>query len=222
MGRFAQDAGRRGSLKWIQRAVNEHPHVLDTEILRRLPNAHTIDWLSPLACHDYTEYRDRDFLDQIGKSELAGELAKFWPPRGPQWDALGRSDWGDILLVEAKAHIPEMCSGATKASPKSRKQIERAMKATIETCRAQPRAAWTEVFYQLGNRLAHLKFLRDAKVPAWLVLVNFVGDHEMEGPQTEGEWKSAYAVAHHVMGLDKKNPLSKYVIHVYPHVAALT
>lgn len=222
MGQFVQKVGKRGSLKWIQRAVNGHPHVLDTEILKCLPRAHRIEWLSPIAGHKYAEYRDAESLALIGKSDLTAKLAKFWPPRGPQWDALGKSDRGDILLVEAKAHIAEMCSPATQASPRSRKQIERAMKATIETCRAQPRAAWTDVFYQLANRIAHLKFLRDAKVPAWLVLVNFIGDRDMGGPETRAEWEAAYAVAFHVMGLDKRNPLAKYIVHLYPAVAELT
>jgi hypothetical protein len=221
MGRFAQNPGKRGSLKWIQRAVNERPDLLDGEILKRLAPANSIEWLSPLAAHKYAEYRDADFLELIGKDGLAPKLARFWPARGPQWDAIGKSDKGDVLLVEAKAHIPELCSPATQASPKSRKMIERAMKATIETCRAQPRAAWTDVFYQLANRLAHLKFLRDAKVRAWLVLVNFIGDEDMKGPRTQAEWEAAYAVAFHVMGLDKRNPLSKYIIHVYPDVREL-
>ena len=221
MSRFIQKSGTKGSLKWIQRAVNDRPDVLDCEILKRLPHAEKIEWFSPLRNDDFAEYRDGAFLKCIGHSGLIPKLTAFWPARGPQWDALGKAGEHDILLVEAKAHVRELCSPATQASPKPRRQIERAMKSTVEACHAQPRSAWTQLFYQLGNRLAHLKFLRDANVPAWLVLVNFVGDKEMEGPLTKAEWEAAYSVVDHVMGLDKHNRLSKYVIHTYPSVEAL-
>lgn len=224
MGRFAQKTGERGSLKWIQHAVNERPDVLNLPILAHLRNAGatTITWMSPRRDDDYAEYRDGAFLGRIKQQELVPKLTEFWPSNGPQWDALGIADSGDVLLVEAKAHIPEIFSDPTGASPESKAQIERAMKATVETCGAEPRAAWTDVFYQLGNRLAHLKFLRDANVRAWLVLVNFIGDKEMGGPETPAEWEAAYAVAFHVMGLRNGHPLSKYIVHLYPAVAEFT
>ena len=221
MTRIPQKQGIRGSLKWIQRAVNDRPELLDAELLKHL-HARRIEWRSPLRADSYAEYRDGGFLNRIARLDLAPKLTAFWPARGPQWDALGTSDAGDVLLVEAKAHVEELCSPATSASPTSRKQIERALAATIKTCRAQPRVAWTELFYQLGNRIAHLKFLRDAGVKAWLVLVNFTGDHEMNGPNARAEWEAAYTVVYHAMGLDKRNPLGKYVIHLYPSVSELS
>ncbi len=201
--------------------MNDKPGLLDHEILEQLKQARRVTWLSPLRDQRYAEYRDGDFLELLGRADLIPRLAKFWPARGPQWDAIATTDNDDVLLVEAKAHIAELCSPPTAASPKSRKQIERALKETIHTCKAQPRAAWTDVFYQLANRLAHLKFLRDAKVRAWLVLVNFLGDADMKGPTNRAEWEAAYAVALYVLGLEKRNPLAKYIIHVYPDVRGL-
>lgn len=218
MGRFPQPVGARGSLKWIQIAVNEAPVVLDQAILPKLGAASRIDWLSPVASDEFAEYRDGASLDRLQLAELGNALTDFWPLRGPQWDALGRSDAGDVILVEAKAHIAELCSPGTKAGEDSRRKISQALRETIEWLGAAPLAGWDVAFYQLANRLAHLHFLRSNGIPAWLVLVNFVGDAEMKGPKSREAWEAAYAVAWHVMGLGKRHKLSPYIVEVHPEV----
>jgi hypothetical protein len=218
MSRFPQPSGTRGSLKWIQRAVNANPAVLDAAILPAIGEAQPLSWLSPLAGDDFAEYRDAAFLDRLGLAQLGPALAAFWPRRGPQWDALARSDGGAVLLVEAKAHIDEMCSPGTDAGPDSRARIEAALASVVAAAGAEPRAPWCDAFYQLANRFAHLHFLRTQGVAAWLVLVNFVGDREMKGPATRAEWEAAYRVALHVMGLSTRSPLLRHVVHVYPDV----
>ena len=110
MGRFNQGTAKRGSQKWIQRAVNLKPTVLNGLILPQLGGASSIAWCSPLEADQFTEYSDVDFLERIGHPELAINLEAFWPNGGPHWDALARSERGDVLLIEAKAHVEEMCS----------------------------------------------------------------------------------------------------------------
>jgi hypothetical protein len=123
------------------------------------------------------------------------------------------------LLVEAKAHIGELCSPATQASPSSRKTIERALKDTISYVRAKPNAPWSGAFYQLANRLAHLYFLRKHGLKAWLVLINFVGDDDMSGPRSEREWNAAYQVVWHVLGVPKQHKLAPFIIEIFPDVS---
>jgi hypothetical protein len=77
---------------------------------------------------------------------------------------------------------------------------------------------WAEGFYQLANRLAHLHFLRKNGVKAWLVLINFIGDRDMEGPSSEAEWRAAYQVVWHVLGARKDHRLSPFTIDIYPDV----
>ena len=222
MVRVSQSVGERGSLKWIQKAINQSPsRKLDELILPELTGARCIAWSSPISSDDHAEYRDAAFLEKIGAPNLKADLSKFWPSRGPQWDALGRSDNDDVLLVEAKAHIAEICSPPTGARPVSLKTIEAALTETASHLGAKPRAKWTEAFYQLNNRLAHLYFLRKHGVKAWLVLVNFVSDAEMQGPTSPREWEAAYKVVWHVLGIEARNPLSKYIVHVYPTVSDL-
>ena len=220
MTRFPQPVGRRGSLKWIQRAIKDQWPSLNEPILRALPKSTRIDWLSPLESDDFAEYRDEGFLKQLGREDLSGDLQVFWPARGPQWDALGRTDKGDLLLVEAKAHVEEMCSSGTAAGVTSRERISATLdEVAVQLGAREGRAAWTEFFYQLANRLAHLAFLRSHGAPAYLVLVNFVGDAEMDGPTTPEAWQAAYQVAFHVMGLQKRHVLSPFIVDLYPEVA---
>lgn len=219
MPRVIQPAGARGSLRWIQRAVNEQWPSLEQPILTALPAAQRIDWRSPLEADDFAEYRDGSFLDLLGLSNLKPALRDFWPAGGPQWDALGITDLGDFLLVEAKAHIAEMCSPGTSAAPKSREIIAERLAVCAERLGARANhAPWTDHFYQLANRLIHLQFLRDQGVPAYLVLVNFLNDAEMEGPKSPEVWHAAYQVAFHVMGLGKRHSLARYIIEVFPDV----
>jgi hypothetical protein len=220
MIRVEQPPGERGSLKWIQQAVNLNPAILNELILPRLVGARTIRWRSPLEDDRYAEYRDSGFLERIGANQLAPELEKFWPSRGPQWDALAQCDDGTILLAEAKAHIGELCSPPSQARAVSRKKIQAALDKAASFIGAEPRAPWSDVFYQLANRIAHLYFLRKHGIKAWLVLINFIGDSEMKGPSSEAEWRAAYQIVWHVLGIPKRHKLSPYIVEIFPDVAA--
>ncbi|MBA3446238.1 MAG: hypothetical protein H0T56_01275 [Pseudaminobacter sp.] len=219
--RIIQKQGSRGSLKWIQKAVNGRSFLLDEKILEMIPGAASVVWRSPLATDGHAEYRDHSFLELLDLPHLKTSLDSFWPRRGPQWDALGLTDRRNVLLVEAKAHAGELCSPGSAAGPASRAVIERSLEETAHSLGAAPRAPWSGVFYQLANRLAHLDFLRRNDVPAWLVLVNFIGDRERNGPATRAEWEAAYGVVFHVMGLKSNHRLSRFILHIYPDVALL-
>jgi len=222
LSRIVQRRGERGSLKWIQACVNTRPHILDAAILAQLPMAKSIEWRSPLESDDFAEYRDALFLAQLDLDELAPDLAAFWPDRGPQWDALGITDAGHVLLVEAKAHIDELCSPPSAAkAERSTALIKSSLAETTAAFGATPKADWSNTFYQYANRLAHLHFLCMANIHAWLVLVNFVGDAEMNGPDTRQEWEAAYRIVNHVMGIRERTRLMRRVLHVYPDVKTL-
>ncbi len=216
--RIEQPAGSRGSLKWIQRSAAERWPSLEAPILAKT-GASTLRWHSPLAIDAFAEYRDEAFLGLIGALNLADALHGFWPGRGPQWDAVGQTDRDAIVMVEAKAQVAELLSPPTAASDDSRRRIERVLDDVAERIApGRRRARWTEHFYQLAIRLAHLDFLRRNKVDAWLMLVDYVGDEDVGGPQSAEAWDAAYAVAFHVMGLPKRHALSPYILHVRPDV----
>ena len=143
-------------------------------------------------------------------------LEEFWPRRGPQWDALGRTGSGKILLIEAKANIPEIVSPACKASGPSKLLIQRSLSEAQEYLRIDLDIDWSGKLYQYTNRIAHLYFLREVnKIPAYLVFVYFIGDQEVEGLNSELDWKAALAVAKGVLGIGNRHRLSKYMTDIY-------
>ena len=96
MNRVPQKIGRKGSLRWMQSAVEHHGRELNEAISTVALTSSNIDWLSPLRSDGYAEYRDEGFLRLLGldPASLPLPLDRFWPANGPQWDALGRTDRG--------------------------------------------------------------------------------------------------------------------------------
>ena len=200
--RTEQKPGTKGSLRWIQRLV-EYDSERFASALRTagaLAADAAVDWVSPRATDQWAEYRDRGFLDQLSLGHLANDLRDYWPANGPQWDALGRTSDGRVLLVEAKAHVGELAStcGATSAS--SRERIARALSATRATFGADVRSDWMTGYYQYANRLAHLQFLRAQGVDATLVFVYFTGDEDMPEPHDHAGFERAIGEVHEALG----------------------
>lgn len=212
----------RGSLKWIRTAVNETPDLFNSRIVSvsAIPNDDEIEWVSPLQDDDYAEYRDQDFLDRLGIHLPKIGLEDFWPKLGPQWDALGRTRAGRIIIVEAKANIPEIISPATGAVSASRKLIEKSISETRTFLGVDSDIRWTGKLYQITNRLAHLYLLRELNdIDAYLVFAYFIGDEDVNGPKTIEEWKAALTVAKKVLGLGARHPLIKFISDVFINVS---
>lgn len=202
MGRVVQQRGSKGSQRWVRYFVNQVPGILDAAI-----GVGNIEWLSPLASDGYAEYRDQDFLNLLGITLRRRSLQSFWPARGPQWDALGRSDSGSCVLVEAKAHIAEIFSAAMSASEDSAQSIQRAFIETKHGLGVLPGLDWSRRFYQYANRLAHAYLLEHLNgVPTVLVFLYFVGDTDMKGPTSCAEWQTAIQVVYEAMGIRRRVP----------------
>jgi hypothetical protein len=176
--RIKQKTGTRGSLMFVQHLVSRRPELLASRLREAggiRPDT-AVRWVSPLESDDWAEYRDAAFLERLGRPELAGELKEFWPARGPQWDAFGVS--GDaLLLVEAKAHVAELASTCTAEAPRSLALITRSLDATRRALGARADADCLTGYYQLANRIAHLRFLQNRGADARLVLLQFTGGH---------------------------------------------
>ncbi|MBU4350350.1 hypothetical protein KJ830_09855 [bacterium] len=192
MSRFIQDSNSHGSLKNLQVAINLKKKYLNAEISKVIGKQMSIDWKSPQKTDKYAEYRDEDFLKKLGKlNEIKYPLIDFWPKRGPQWDALGASG-DEIILVEAKANIPEMVSSGTKAGTNSRKKIENSLNEVKKYLSVSDTIDWTGTFYQYVNRIAHLYYLREKnKIKAHLLFIYVINDITVHGPKTKDEWLGA-------------------------------
>jgi hypothetical protein len=224
MTRVPQTTVTRGSQKWLQIAINERPDILNDSIRANLtlPASEQIYWLSPLADDNYAEYSDQQFLDRLGIQLTERPLSSFWPRRGPQWDGLGKTTSGQLLLLEAKAHIPEMVSPPTAAQGAALARIKECLNEVRTALEANAKTDWTMHFYQYTNRMAFLYLLRQLNhLPAHLIFVCFTNDEDMKGPQTADEWKGAIELLETYLGLSKNHRLSKYVHHAYIDVRQL-
>jgi len=197
MGRFPQGIRGKGSQRWMQWLVNEAPDRLNESL-----GLGPIDWRSPVRADDYAEYRDQGFLDLLGIDLQTRPLRTFWPLGGPQWDALGRAASGEVVLVEAKAHLNELYSPATGASESSLMQIQSSLSEAALGLGVRPGYDWSKQFYQYGNRLAHAYLLDQLNgVRTRLVFLYLIGDHDVKGPSTRAEWETAIHTVHHTLGL---------------------
>jgi hypothetical protein len=207
----------KGSQMWLQFGVNQKPEILNEAIRTGagLARGTTIEWLSPLECDNYVEYRDQAFIDKLNLKLIQRPLSKFWPARGPVWDGLARTSTGEVLLLEAKAHIPEMVSPASKASALSLEFIERALAETRKELAPRTTISWSGTFYQYTNRLAHLHLLRSLNIEkAHLVFLYFIGAADVGGPTCREEWEGAIRVTEAYLGLSR-HKLSSYVHHIF-------
>jgi hypothetical protein len=215
-------AAKKGSQKWIQRLVNDHPDLLNSQIRTRLnlTEDEDINWISPKAEDDYAEYYDEAFLEKLEIKLEKYPLKDFWPRSGPRWDGLGKSSSGKIFLVEAKSHIPELISTLKATKEASKTKILSSLEETKKRFGVKSDYDWTKTFYQYANRLAHVYLLRKNNVPAFLVNIYFLNDLEMDGPQSADEWKGAIRLQHRCLGL-RENLLEKLVVDIFVDVTVL-
>jgi hypothetical protein len=217
MARIKQNSDGHGSLKDIQVLVNKNQVLIDTLIKAAFSELakEEILWTSPLENYEFAEYRDDDFLVKVGLDPNEIQLDKFWPTKGPQWDALAHTAGGKIILVEAKANIPEIVSPATGAGEISKAVIDKSLNETKEFLNINNGIDWSGKFYQYTNRLAHLYFLREkCKKQTFLINIYFIGDETVSGPETKQEWEGAIKVLHSYLGLSR-HKLSKYMADIF-------
>lgn len=70
-------------------------------------------------------------------------------------------------------------------------------------------------------RFAYLYYLRKLNgIDAYLVLVYFLNDPDLDGPTSEREWQTAIKMVHQALGVGGKQP-KKYVIDVFVDVSGL-
>lgn len=213
MTRIRQNPNGHGSLKDIQILINKNQNLIDKLIKSTFSDLRNEDilWTSPLENDEYAEYLDNDFLLKVGLDPNEIQLDKFWPSGGPHWDALAKTSKGKIILVEAKANIPEFVSPATEAKEISKKLIDKSLNETKAFLNIKNDVNWSGIFYQYTNRLAHLYLLREkCKKQTFLINIYFIGDESVSGPKTKQEWEGAIKVLHSYFGISR-HKLSKYM-----------
>jgi hypothetical protein len=223
MTRVIQNGFGPGSLKQIQRLINQNKNLIDKLIKSKFNEfaSEEINWKSPLKCDDYAEYRDNCFLNVLDLNIHGNKLNEFWPKKGPQWDALASTISGKIILVEAKANIRELVTPPTGAANESKMKIDNALKLTKSFLDKTNDIDWSGKYYQYANRLAHLYFLRRiCERQAYLVNIYFIGDTDVFGPKTQQEWEFAIAKLNTHLGI-ARHELKDFVTNIFINIKEL-
>jgi len=198
----------KGSTFQVQEYVNRRAGELERAVTERFPefDGATFEWTAPLEAHDYRQPQDAEFLRAIGCQKLAPKLKAFWPKGGLLWDATAKltlaSGEPGALLVDGKSYPGELRSRIPAESAKSAARIRSAIAYTQASLglEADP-DRWTRSYYEPASRYAHLQFLRDEDVNAWLVHVLFLNDATFIGA-TQTEWETALPAVERELGID--------------------
>ncbi|MFH1301112.1 MAG: hypothetical protein ABIK07_08620 [Planctomycetota bacterium] len=212
------------SQRWMQFFVNSQPAILNHAIRRATGISDKTDilWKSPLVDDQNAEYFDQAFLDRLGIKPGKVPLKDFWPRGGPHWDGLAITLNEEVILVEAKANIVEFASPPSQAEGDSIEAIQRSLLEVqnfmgIEERRRRPEL-WFNAFYQYGNRLAHLYFLRELnKIPTYLIFLDIVNDPDsgVDAVKSVDEWNSLVRLAEACLGITPTKRLMEYVHHIH-------
>jgi hypothetical protein len=204
MSKRTDAAGRayKRSQLQIQIAVNRHASEFERDVVAALPTLAALNprltWCSPLEEDAFREYRDGALLDRLDRSDLRPALKRFWPARGPRWDALAvardsNGAWLGPVLIEAKSYPAETRSKCAAADER-RALIEQRLHETRRWLCVPERHAkwWTNGLYQAANRLTFLRFFRTvAGEFAWLATVYVVNDPDPTACTTRAKWDVA-------------------------------
>jgi hypothetical protein len=114
-----------------------HRAELDRGILNAvgLPDD-ALSWVYPDEAKDpkIGEFKNLSFLPRSNWRPLLAQFAKAWPQtgKGIRWDGIAwtKNEPMRLILIEAKANQPELCSPPSQASEQSLKKIESALSKT--------------------------------------------------------------------------------------------
>jgi hypothetical protein len=127
-----------------------------------------------------------------------------------------------MLLLEAKANVPELALGRSQSGPESSGKISVSLTEVREYLAPRSTADWTSIFFQYANRLAFLYFLRRMnRLPAHLVFVYFVNARDVKGPTSRAEWEAALTLMYAALGLPKRHRLSPFIHNVFVDVGVM-
>lgn len=219
---------KKGSQRWLQVVVERNPEILNAPLRAsmKLAEGVGIEWLSPVRSENFVEYCD-GLAFQNDRWHLplkAQSLAEFWPQRGPKWDGLARTSDGQFLIVEAKAHIPEIVPPRSRATEPARGRIRASMRAAQASLAPNSTGVvdWAGTFYQYANRVAYLHFLRETnKEKAHLVNIYFYNAPDVASPPARAQWEGAIQVVECYLGLGRHR-MAKFMHKIFVDTATVT
>jgi len=218
MSNLAEELANRGSKLCMHISVNNTDDDVDPRTGRvvRKSRKHLLDdkiglgsikWLSPLTSESYKEYK----LEEISQKYPDLNLERLdWKRLGiikSQWDAIGLSPDGTLVIVEAKAHVKELESGGCGAGEKNKARI-----AALVGQVMGDDPVWMGKYYQTANRYVYLDALLKADIKARLVYLYFINDVSYQ-PEPRETWDLYFKTEFNPHKTPAK--IDEFVSHVY-------
>lgn len=221
-----------GSEFHLLRMLGRHRSAFTKEVCMAIGGKVMVDWFDFPYSERRDEYFDReytnlDFLENLGINSLLEneKYYEYWPNTGtPQnWDLVGKTTDGRIVLVEAKAHTKELESSTKAKVTGGLPKIEKAFNQVREGIGVTEYSPWTQNYYQFANHLFTCWYLNKVrKISTVLLNVYFVGDERPDGclcPKTTLEWEEAIQKEYNYLGISTEHPFIKeHVKSVFIHV----
>ena len=89
-----------------------------------------------------------------------------------------------------------------KKNHRSLDQIRKSLNKTKTNLKIKDPTDWMRKFYQYTNRLAHLYYLRENNVAAFLIFIYFINDTSVNGPRTAGFSEGRHCPGHLLHGCE--------------------
>jgi len=183
---------------------------LDAAILEAIgyPDC-SLSWVYPDEADDpnQREFENLRFLTTKEFAKTAAEFKTVWPAtgKGISWDGIAwtESHPRQLILIEAKANQPELCSAPSGAGEASLRMISSALERAKAILDVHHRFTWTKSYYQYANRLFVLSFLQN-RLNCHLVFLYFTGEKFPDGtpcPSDSAEWRELIHACHLSLGL---------------------
>ena len=192
-----------GSKYQLLRMLGWHRNDFNAKIKESLDIEENINWLD----FEYDGPCDKELINLDFIPTINDEWKKHWVcgSGGINWDAVGITDNGTYILVEAKAHLSEMKNSAA-GSVRAQKNNNARISDFIEKHNINSTAeAWSKDFYQLANRLVITDFILSKGYKAKLLYVLFENgfeyNREKSDSATADEWNTEMKKELQAMGV---------------------
>ena len=179
-----------GSKYQLLRMLGWHRNDFNDKVKSALGLKGEITWLD----FHYAGPCDDELLNLEFIPSLNDEWKKYWAcgTRGINWDAVGVTDDGTYVLVEAKAHLSEMKNSATGGKRAIENNSRRITNFITKHSINSTAEIWTKDFYQVANRLIISDFLESRGYKAKLLYVLFENGFEYNRDTSDSASKAEW------------------------------
>lgn len=201
-----------GSKYQLLRMLGWHRNEFNKAICDCIGISGDINWLD----FKFNGSEDKELLNFEFIPEINNEWKNYWScgDFGLNWDAVGITNDGTYILVEAKANIKELESNAS-GNKKSINKNNQVFLNLIKKYKIERTPEdWNQQCYQLANRIVAVDFLKSKGIKVKLVYILFENGYEFNSSINKSvsskEWQKQIDKEFNLAGI-KNTRLEKLV-----------